>query len=540
MYWPALLLAAGYDVPRQLFVHGYLLLNDRKISKSLGNVVDPLDLIDVYGADAVRFWCARSVSFGQDGVASIDGLRERYERELGNDLGNLLSRVTAMVARYRQGTLAAVPSDDSEVAAILAPLRDDVAARLDAFDLTGALERIWEVVRGLNRHVEVTAPWRLAKEEANAEALDRVLYDLVDGLRAVAVALAAYLPDTSARILAAVGQAQALDWAVAPAARARPRTWSPAAPLFPRVDEPAGRVSGRGRRRGGPEPRRSTAPVRRVTRCEAPSRPARSGSLGRVRAQDRRVGRGVIDTHAHLDICEAGPGEVLARARAAGVDRVVTIGTGIDSCRRALEIADSQSGVFAALGIDPHQAATPEADRLDELREFLVTRESSRSARWGSTATTAPAPCGSSALFDAQLALAEEVGLPVVIHSRRRARRRPLRWRRSVEGSSCTASPSPTCSHRRSSAATTSPLPGTSPIRTRKRSATQLCAARGRILAETDSPYLAPQPVRGRRNEPMHIVHTLAVLASTRNETEDELERRIEENAATAFELPPT
>ena len=104
VYWPAMLLAAGYDVPRQLFVHGYLLLNDRKISKSLGNVLDPLDLIDVYGADAVRFWCARSVSFGQDGVASVEGVRERYERELGNDLGNLLSRTTAMVARYRHGS----------------------------------------------------------------------------------------------------------------------------------------------------------------------------------------------------------------------------------------------------------------------------------------------------------------------------------------------------------------------------------------------------------------------------------------------------
>ena len=99
-----MLLAAGYDVPRQLFVHGYLLLDDRKISKSLGNVLDPLDLVDVYGADAVRFWCARSVSFGQDGVASVEGVRERYERELGNDLGNLLSRTTAMVARYRDGS----------------------------------------------------------------------------------------------------------------------------------------------------------------------------------------------------------------------------------------------------------------------------------------------------------------------------------------------------------------------------------------------------------------------------------------------------
>ena len=106
VYWPAMLLAAGYEPPQQLFVHGYLLLDDKKISKSLGNVVDPLDLLDVYGTDPVRFWCARAVSFGQDGAASISGIHERYERELGNDLGNLLSRTTAMVSRYRNGTLA--------------------------------------------------------------------------------------------------------------------------------------------------------------------------------------------------------------------------------------------------------------------------------------------------------------------------------------------------------------------------------------------------------------------------------------------------
>jgi methionyl-tRNA synthetase len=239
VYWPAMLLAAGYEVPRQLFVHGYLLLDDKKISKSRGNVVDPLELVDVYGADAVRFWCARSVSFGQDGTASVEGVRERYERELGNDLGNLLSRTTAMVARYREGTLTAVPAADSEVAGILAPLGPDVAERLDAFDLTGALERIWEVVRALNRHVETTAPWQLAKDEARAAELDRVLYDLVDGLRAVAVALASYLPETAERILVALGQPVALDWARVAYGRSSAATGlEPAPPLFPRVDEP--------------------------------------------------------------------------------------------------------------------------------------------------------------------------------------------------------------------------------------------------------------------------------------------------------------
>jgi len=237
VYWPALLLAAGYDVPHQLFVHGWLLLDDRKISKSRGNIVDPLDLIDLYGADAVRFWCARSVSFGQDGSASVDGLRDRYERELGNDLGNLLSRTTAMVARYRDGELRAVPDPASDVARLVGPLGADVADRLDAYDITGSLERVWEVVRGLNRHVEASAPWQLAKDAEREQELDRVLYDLVDGLRVVAVALHAFLPAASEQILAALRVSPDVSWAgVAYGLTGTASKIEAAAPLFPRLD----------------------------------------------------------------------------------------------------------------------------------------------------------------------------------------------------------------------------------------------------------------------------------------------------------------
>ncbi len=239
VYWPAMLLGAGYAPPRQLFVHGYLLLDDRKISKSLGNVVDPLDLIDVYGADPVRFWCARAISFGQDGAASMAGIHERYERELGNDLGNLLSRTTAMVARYRDGTLRAAPAPEGTVAAAVGPLADDVAARLDRFDVTGALERIWEVVRALNREVESTAPWQLAKDASRADDLDRVLYDLVDGLRVVAIALSAYVPETADSILAALRQPPGLAWSLAAYGLTKETTGIEAAPpLFPRLEQP--------------------------------------------------------------------------------------------------------------------------------------------------------------------------------------------------------------------------------------------------------------------------------------------------------------
>jgi len=239
VYWPAMLLSAGYDVPRQVFVHGYLLFDERKMSKSLGNVLDPLELTEVYGADPVRFWAVRSVSFGQDGSVSVESLRERYERELGNELGNLLSRTTAMVARYRGGRLPA-GGGSGEIEAALAALQRGVPEQLDAWDLTGALEAIWEVVRRLNRYVEQTRPWELAKDEERAGELDRVLYDLADGLRAIAVALWPYLPSTAPRILAALGQPEDVAWArVGPGQLAQAVGIEPAAPLFPRVEPPA-------------------------------------------------------------------------------------------------------------------------------------------------------------------------------------------------------------------------------------------------------------------------------------------------------------
>jgi len=240
VYWPALLLSAGYDVPHQLFVHGWLLLDDRKISKSLGNVIDPLDLVDVYGADAVRFWSIRSVSFGQDGSVSLESLHERYEHELANDLGNLLSRTTAMIDRFVGGELTAVARADSEVAGLVAGLGDDVAGRFDVYDLTGALERIWEVVRGLNRHVESRAPWQLAKDE-KLDELRATLYDLADGLRVVATALFPYIPSTSRRILEALGESpDAVGWERVAYGLTTARSGIVSAqPLFPRIDAPA-------------------------------------------------------------------------------------------------------------------------------------------------------------------------------------------------------------------------------------------------------------------------------------------------------------
>ena len=237
VFWPAMLLSAGYEPPRQLFVHGWLLIDDKKISKSLGNVIDPLELIDVYGSDPVRFWIARAVSFGQDGSASVDGVRERYESELGNDLGNLLSRTTAMIARYRGGGLKRVEPDTP---VDFDALRDDVAARIDVFDVTGALDVTWDAVRRLNQYVTAEAPWQLAKDEANAERLDRVLVTLVDGLTALAVALHAYLPQSSIKVLQVLRQPTGVAWdRVRNGGAVAADGIEPAEPLFPRIELPA-------------------------------------------------------------------------------------------------------------------------------------------------------------------------------------------------------------------------------------------------------------------------------------------------------------
>jgi methionyl-tRNA synthetase len=239
VFWPALLLSAGYELPKQLFVHGYLTLDERKISKSLGNVIEPLDLIDVYGADAVRFYVLRAATFGQDGNASVEDVHVRYETELANDLGNLLSRTTALISRSRGGHLIQTEVNP-ELAVTIDDLGRTIPELIDAWDLTGALDSIWKVVRKLNQHVERTKPWELAKDESRLGELDQVLYELTDGLRAVAVAVSSYLPETAPQILAALGQPEDLAWENVASGRAVPAEGIKAAePLFPRVDLPA-------------------------------------------------------------------------------------------------------------------------------------------------------------------------------------------------------------------------------------------------------------------------------------------------------------
>jgi methionyl-tRNA synthetase len=239
--WPALLLSAGYDPPAGEFIHGYLLSDGDKMSKTRGNVLDPFVIIEKYGLDALRFYLFREVNFGLDGSTSMDGVRARYNSELANELGNLVSRTVSMIGKYREGTIPAAPAGETlqDVAAEGDAMVRAAGEHYAAVAITAAIESVWDYVRRLNRLVEEEAPWKLAKDPAQAGRLDAVLHGLTAGLRLVALAIHPVIPDTAEEILRRLGQqcgaaALALDAAIfgglVPAAVV-------AAPsLFPRIE----------------------------------------------------------------------------------------------------------------------------------------------------------------------------------------------------------------------------------------------------------------------------------------------------------------
>lgn len=247
----------------------------------------------------------------------------------------------------------------------------------------------------------------------------------------------------------------------------------------------------------------------------------------------------MTDSHAHLDACE-GPAAVLVeRALDAGVTRIVTIGTGIDSCRNALGLAEEHEGVYAALGVEPHRAAAPDAGRLDELRELLSHPKAVAVGETGlDTVRRFAAPDEQRRLFDAQLALADELGLPVVVHSREAEQETAdaLAPFRGTVILHCFSSPRllPVALDRGYyvSFAGNATYPKAPELR---EAAADVPS--DRILVETDSPFLSPQPLRGRPNEPANLVHTVETLAAARGESVEELAARTHANATSAFAL---
>jgi TatD DNase family protein len=248
----------------------------------------------------------------------------------------------------------------------------------------------------------------------------------------------------------------------------------------------------------------------------------------------------VIDTHAHLDACAEPADDLVSRARDAGVGRIVSVGTGLDSCRETLEIASRHEGVFAALGIHPHEAGGPDAGRLDELRDLLDHDRAVAVGETGLDFYRDYAPHDRQReLFDRQLALAAELGKTVVVHTRAASDETAaaLEPFGGIVVLHCFSAPELlSVALDRGyyvSFAGNVTYPKAEDLREAARA-----VPRERLLAETDSPYLAPQPRRGRPNEPANVVHTVAALAEARGEDAEELGAQIEANASAAFGLP--
>ncbi len=237
VYWPIMLKAMGLPLPKQLLAHGWWQKDGQKISKTTGNIVDPIAVIEEWGVDAFRYYVVRELDLGPDGNWTDEGFQARYQAELANGLGNLVNRSLSMLKRYRQG---AVPQRSSELAEAADECRRRTAEALRGFHLQGALEEIWGLITRANQYVDQTAPFKLAKDPDQAGRLDEVLYNLAEVCRVVAVLLHPFLPGTARRIYGQLGLHTVPE-------RAEQAAWGQLEPghqvgelfaLFPRKDQP--------------------------------------------------------------------------------------------------------------------------------------------------------------------------------------------------------------------------------------------------------------------------------------------------------------
>ncbi|WP_243073605.1 methionine--tRNA ligase [Microbacterium sp. SS28] len=246
--WPAMLMAAGVEVPRGVFAHGWLLVGGEKMSKSKLTGIAPTEITEVFGSDAYRFYFLSAIAFGQDGSFSWEDLSARYQSELANGFGNLASRTTAMVDRYFEGVVPPAGAYSEADLGIQKVVRDAATmadSAIERFRIDEAIDHIWAIVEALNGYITENEPWALAKDETQRERLGTVLYTCAEGLRALAVLLSPVMPVSTEKLWVALGAPETLGrlqdqpirdaggWGILPAGS----SVSALAPLFPRVEQ---------------------------------------------------------------------------------------------------------------------------------------------------------------------------------------------------------------------------------------------------------------------------------------------------------------
>lgn len=243
--WPVILMALGVELPKMVYGHGWLVVEGDKMSKSKGNVIDPVALIDEFGADAIRYFLLREITLGMDGNFSRDALINRINADLANDLGNLLHRTLSMIGRFNSGVIEA-PADTAEIDQVLSHLAQTTAAEyekaMEHMDINGAIKAVWALVSRTNKYIDETGPWALAKDPAKRGRLNTVLYNLAETLRIVTILISPFMPVTAPKIWAQLG----IAGNIADVRLNDAKSWGRLAagtqvgkpePIFPRIEE---------------------------------------------------------------------------------------------------------------------------------------------------------------------------------------------------------------------------------------------------------------------------------------------------------------